>query len=155
MILFPPSNDICRIKVKLLTYKSNVLILIKLFPPLIKLILSIASEDDGEDYSENALKCLDADDLTILFMEMDDVRYSIPEEFCPQNLDESSSYANFPIDTCGNRRMCQTSLSTQQRYLILFMEMDDVRYSIPEEFCPICQFIEYSEYDTYNWNYSN
>ena len=50
---------------------------------LIKLILSIASEDDGENYSEDALKRLDADDLTILFMEMDDVRYSIPEEFCP------------------------------------------------------------------------
>ena len=33
---------------------------------LIKLILSIASEDDGEDYSENALKRLDADDLTIV-----------------------------------------------------------------------------------------
>ena len=31
---------------------------------LIKLILSIASEDDGEDYSENALKRLDADELS-------------------------------------------------------------------------------------------
>lgn len=28
-----------------------------------------------------------------------------------------------------------------------FMRMDDVRYQVPEEFCPICQFIEYSEYD--------
>lgn len=28
-----------------------------------------------------------------------------------------------------------------------FMCEDVVRYEIPEEFCPICQFIEYSEYD--------
>lgn len=31
--------------------------------------------------------------------------------------------------------------------LCKFMDLDDVRYEIPEEFCPICQFIEYSEYD--------
>ena len=28
-----------------------------------------------------------------------------------------------------------------------FMDLNDIRYEIPEAFCPICQFIEYSEYD--------
>lgn len=29
----------------------------------------------------------------------------------------------------------------------IFLYLDDMRWEIPEEFCPICQFIEYSEYD--------
>ncbi|MCM1223938.1 MAG: hypothetical protein NC548_56745 [Lachnospiraceae bacterium] len=27
------------------------------------------------------------------------------------------------------------------------LDLDDLRYNMPEAFCPICQFIEYSEYD--------
>lgn len=29
--------------------------------------------------------------------------------------------------------------------LCKFMDLSDIRYGIPEMFCPICQFIEYSE----------
>lgn len=31
--------------------------------------------------------------------------------------------------------------------LYVYFDVDDARYEMPEECCPICQFIEYSEYD--------
>ena len=31
--------------------------------------------------------------------------------------------------------------------LCVYFDIDDARYTMPEECCPICQFIEYSEYD--------
>lgn len=31
--------------------------------------------------------------------------------------------------------------------LCAYFDIDDTRYNMPEECCPICQFIEYSEYD--------
>ena len=31
--------------------------------------------------------------------------------------------------------------------IYVYFDLDDARYTMPEECCPICQFIEYSEYD--------
>lgn len=36
---------------------------------------------------------------------------------------------------------------TDNDIVCVYFNLDDVRYNVPEECCPICQFVEYSEYD--------
>ena len=36
---------------------------------------------------------------------------------------------------------------TDDDIVYVYFDLDDARYNVPEECCPICQFVEYSEYD--------
>jgi hypothetical protein len=36
---------------------------------------------------------------------------------------------------------------TDDDLIYVYFDVDDARYEMPEECCPICQFVEYSEYD--------
>lgn len=56
---------------------------------------------------------------------------------------------NWAADYEDEESTSETTLNKKSGDDLLYMvlELDDLRYNMPEEFCPICQFIEYSEYD--------
>lgn len=56
---------------------------------------------------------------------------------------------NWAADYEDEESTSETTLNKKSADDLLYMvlELDDLRYNMPEEFCPICQFIEYSEYD--------
>lgn len=62
-------------------------------------------------------------------------------------LDDRDSLIKLLIKETDWTKQELEQLSTERIQSIYRKDNDDFYYAMPEEFCPICQFIEYSEYD--------
>ena len=66
------------------------------------------------------------------------------EEFIKEILRYQVEYASWCSDTYTDEELRDME---EDDFLYVYFGLDDARYNIPEECCPICQFIEYSEED--------